>query len=831
MPASSATLLAFATSPTSARIFSATAWLGRLPHQVWGLTVCALMLALGIALLDDYGVTADTLDFQRPLGEATLRQLAGEDALNQVTPYVDRFYGAVVEAPLRLVERILRLEDSRAIFVSRNLLTHLFFLVAGFAGYLLAFRLFGSRWLALFALLLFLLHPRIYAHSFFNSKDVPFLGMFMICLWLAHRAFGKGKAGAFALCGVAAGLLTNLRIMGLAFVAIVCFVRLLDVISAGSRRERCRNVANGLLFVLVAGVTYYATMPYLWEDPVERFAEMISLLSAHPTDPLQLFQGELVRASALPPIYLPAWFGITTPALALFLGAVGVAALFWRGVAARVFPLATSSASVDEGPSPSNTRLRFKFLVLACFVLPVLAVVVLRPTLYDDWRHSYFLWAPFVLLATSGLHTLIECVRRLGSPSRIPVAVASGLAALGLVAIAVELVRLHPHQHLYFNVLANRPSAALPLHQRFPVEDSFGLTQGYAYLLEELDLEEPGRERDATINIRPRTKPRRTAPHLAWLGDPVPRHLELFSDAERQRFRFDPNVDPDFHVSRGGGGNSPAPPIAPFAPVLYERRLYGHPIVRVTTPDLARVDQATANTYRATFRTVTSGTPALGGAVDVYRSETAVTWVKEACPPGELNNTMNITVVPLDTTRFRTFTRRTNGVRVGAACLWQTTLPDYPVAKLHFHQIGRLVSDTYLEERRHLRTALADTPPVARSTFDVYLDDRTLIYLKTPCAKTDTEASFFVHIQPADARDLPNHRRRHGFDAQDFRWDSVNPQWRTALGDIFDGSCLATWGLPDYPIASIATGQYHAGEGDLWRVDFNWRKVVLPTLD
>ena len=818
MPASSVTSPASPTSSISARISSATVWFGRLPHQVWGLTVCVLMLVLGIALLDDYGVTADTIDAQRPLGEATLRQLAGEDALSQVTPYEDRYYGAVVEAPLRLVERILGLEDSRAIFLSRNLLTHLFFLAAGFAGYLLVFRLFGNRWLALFTLLLFLLHPRIYAHSFFNSKDVPFLGMFMICLWLVHRAFGKGTVGAFALCGLAAGLLTNLRIMGLALVAIVFFVRLLDIIPAGGWGQRRRIVASALLFVLASSVTYYATMPYLWGDPLERFAEMISLLSAHPTDPLQLFQGELVRASALPLSYLPVWFGITTPPLALLLGAVGLAALLWRGVAGLFFPLAT----VGEGTSPSNTRLRFEFLVLACFVLPVLAVVVLRPTLYDDWRHSYFLWAPFVLLAVSGLHTLIGCVRELGSPSRIPVAVATGLVALGLAAIAVELVRLHPHQHLYFNVLANGPGAAVPLHQRFPVMDIFGLKQGYAHLLDGID---------ATINIRPRTKPRRTVAHLARLGDPAPRHLELFSDAERQHFRFDPNVDPDFHVSRGGGGNSPAPPVAPFAPVLYERRLYGHPIVRVTTPDLSRVDQTTANTFRATYRTVTSSAPTLSGAVDVYRSEAVITWVMEACPPGELNNTMNMTVVPLDTTRFRTFTRRTNGVRVGAACLWQASLPDYPIAKLHFHHIGRLVSDAYLEGRRRLRTALADTPPVARSTFDVYLDDRTLIYLKTPCAKADTEASFFVHIQPADERDLPNHRRQHGFDAQDFRWDSVNPQWRTALGDIFDGSCLATWVLPAYPIASIATGQYRAGEGDLWRVDFNWRKAALPTLD
>ena len=38
--------------------------------------------------------------------------------------------------------------------------------------------------------------------------------------------------------------------------------------------------------------------------------------------------------------------------------------------------------------------------------------------------------------------------------------------------------------------------------------------------------------------------------------------------------------------------------------------------------------------------------------------------------------------------------------------------------------------------------------PVIRSTFDLYLTENRLTYVKAPCARADTEARFFLHIIP-----------------------------------------------------------------------------------
>ena len=771
-----------------------------------GLAVCALALLVGIATLDDHGVKGDVFLTQYALAEATLQYLAGDtDAFEALAVYHDRFYGAIFEVPLLLVERALGLDDSRSVFLARHLLTHLFFLATGFVGYLLACRLLRSRTLALFALALFLLHPRIYAHSFFNSTDVPFLGLFMICLWLAARAFGgggrergewaAGTLGAFALCGVMAGLLVGLRVMGLVFVAVVvaaCICDLCKHWTRGEKNGRRRTLARTAVFLASAVLAYYASMPYLWADPLGRFAELLTTLTQHPNRVFEVFQGDLVFSAALPAHYVPVWFGVTTPLLALLLGAIGVASLAWRG-AARPSALLR------------NTPLRFELLLAACIALPLLAIVVLRPVMYDHWRHMYFLWAPFVLLAAFGLRALVDACRRLPLSSRRVDLTVYGLVALGLAAVVVQMARLHPHQHLYFNALATAPRDSVPLYKRYRMFNHRSMVKaGYTHIVDE--------HPNAVVNL---------PAHLGWGQQisfgAVPRHLELFPRHERRRVAFDPNADPDFYILPQRATAQSLMIDAPdafFPPVLRERRIYGSALLRVATPDLSRVGKATAAAYRALYRKATAGTPVIDGYFDIYRIESAVVLAREDCAPIDLHESPRMTVYPAETAPpskvggFRVYTQALYGVRVGAACLWWTPLPAHPVAQIRIHGLGRLEPDAYLDEPRTRYAALATKAPAVRSTFDVYWSDEVLAYVKTPCAAADVEAPFFLHVVPAYTSD------RHDFENLDFQWHRID-------GEIFDDVCLAERKLPDYSIARIATGQFTPGGTALWRVEIS----------
>ena len=302
------------------------------PHWVWPLAVVAGFLAVGVTVLDDYVITSDAVFYQRPLAIKTLDFALGDaDALP--TDH-NKFYGAAFEVLPLLVERLAGLDDTRSIYLTRHLMTHLFFLVGGFCCYLLAYRMTGSRLLGLFAMLLFLLHPRMYGHSFFNSKDLPFLSMFMITLLGIHWAFRRGTIGAFLLCGAAVGILVNLRIMGVMLLPAVLIMRACDLYFAGSGAERRRVMVSGAAFALAAAGIYYASMPYLWADPLERFGELLATLSRHPTHFYELFQGRYVHSADLPAQYLPVWIGITTPPWALLLAGLGATGICWQALSA-----------------------------------------------------------------------------------------------------------------------------------------------------------------------------------------------------------------------------------------------------------------------------------------------------------------------------------------------------------------------------------------------------------------------------------------------------------------------------------------------------------------
>ncbi len=106
--------------------------------------------------------------------------------------------------------------------------------------------------------------------------------------------------------------------------------------------------------------------------------------------------------------------------------------------------------------------------------------------------------------------------------------------------------------------------------------------------------------------------------------------------------------------------------------------------------------------------------------------------------------------------------------------------------------------------RSHYEALVAGEPAV-RADFDISLSENTLVYVKEPCARADTEAMFFLHLYPVDVNDLPDHRQQHGFDNLDFNF--------AGRGVIFGGRCLATVALPEYDIARISTGQYVRVEG------------------
>ena len=766
--------------------------------------VLAVFALAGVAVVDDFGVSWDE-ELARTYAPRVIDYVLG---VRDLPDDWNRYYGVVVEMPLFLVERLLGLTDSRAIYLSRHLLTHLFFLAGGIFCYLLVYRLFGDRWLALFALLLFLLHPRLYPHSFYNSKDVPFLALFMIALYLLERALRRDTAAAFALCGVGVGVLVNLRVMGIMLPAAVAGLLALDLLQARGWAARLRVLAAAGAFVLAAAGTLYAVSPHLWRDP-RVIVDVVATMAGGLARIITLFQGEPVRWPWIPPHYLPTWMAITTPPATLLLSLIGVAAVVRRGIA-RPRDVA------------ANTGVRFAWLLLACLALPVAAIATLRSNIYNGWRHVYFLYAPLCLLAVYGLRALLSVARR---PGRGVWLTRGGyaLAAAALAAMAVDVVRLHPHQQAYFNFLVDRRTPER-LNTRYAV--LYWATE-YREALEFLLERYP----DDTLYVdRTFYLDRHVLRNRAALPPEARRRILIADEAGRPA---------DFFIATNYRHFGRAEP--PFGPILHSLRIYHNTVMAVTAVDLSLVDQATADRYRATYRETVAGEPLFRSEFDLYLDGRTLTYVKESCAPEDTMHQFLLRAAPVAGGALPVIRRRGGwdplsfrfghyGVRFDGRCLIRRILPDYPIRALG---VGRWLPETgdLLEATIDLRAgepavsrfwqahravaAGERGAPGARARFDFYLDETgsTLTYHREPCQPADLRARFFLHLFPAEAAELAAGRRQSGFANHDFDY--------AEHGALLGAACVALVPLPAYQggIARIRTGQFISGQGQLWSAE------------
>ncbi len=643
---------------------------GRIRFHRLALSVWALFLIAGLAIVDDYGVSWDT-GVQRGIALTTLNYILPDNS-DRLQRFADRFYGAAFELPLFLLtERILGLEDPRHVYLTRHVLTHLFFLLGGICCYLLAWRLSSDRLAALLVMLLFLLSPRLYAHSFFNSKDAPFASAFVMALLVVSRAFDRDSLGAYRWGGMAVGLLINLRIMGVVLFAVVLLFRAWAWFRAGGGATRRRIVATTSAFALWGVLVLFISLPYLWGDPAGRLSEYWTVLADHPVAQRELFRGQAFSGAALPWDYVLHWFAISQPPVTLLLGLLGLVAL---GLAAK--GVVRCGADAGPGRGLGAAELRFGVLLATCFALPLVAFALLRPTTLDSWRHFYFLHGPFCLLATFALMGLRQLPAR-GARKGWLGGAACGLTAAGLCVAALEMAQIHPYQYLYFNFLADRKTPE-GLRERYETDYWFLMfRQGYEHILKQTPA--------STINMRPR----------APAG--INRNVWILPAAARNRFTHDPARDPDFYLARNSGIPPPGVLKDSFPPVLHRFKVYNNTMMTVSTPDLSRVDPAVAEAYRALHRAATAGEPvARESGYEVHRHGSRLVWVKEACEPGALMSPFRLRFYPADATRLPAqrqkrdyFRLRTSGARFDDKCLGAARLPNFALARVRLGQPGK----------------------------------------------------------------------------------------------------------------------------------------------
>ncbi len=233
--------------------------------------------------------------------------------------------------------------------------------------------------------------------------------------------------------------------------------------------------------------------------------------------------------------------------------------------------------------------------------------------------------------------------------------------------------------------------------------------------------------------------------------------------------------------------------------------------------------------------------PIISSKYDVYWPEQtgALIYLNRSCDPGsEANTRFFLHIYPADPTDLpeadQPAGHQTQQIRSrilshhkgGRDCMNNFALPDYDIDRIVIGQytpyMGIQWATGYRPDDPDSVTRLhpydpdahrpysfyyqiaADEEPLISSVFNMHLaslHEPTLIYTKEPCTRQDTRTPFFLHITPENPDDLPEDRRQLGFDNHDFRFNDQ--------GARHQGRCLALVPIPDYPIASIRTGQFN----------------------
>jgi hypothetical protein len=416
----------------------------------------AVFLLIGLFVFKDYGVSWDevpTREFGVMNVEHAVPDAHALDSLRAVKgPAYERF-GPLFEIVLVRAEKLLTPESPRATFLLRHLLTFLTFFLGVVFFHRLCRRRFGSG-IALLAAVCLVTSPQLFSHAFYNTKDISFLTAFAAAMLTLDTMLSRSTWRTMLVHAVTTTVLMGTRVIGL-------FAVLLTGAAAIARRPTLRTLLQLLGYGIVVAMLLPLVWPVLRIDPLGIVKDAVLGSTSNPYTKTDLFRGQLIPANALPSDYVPTWILITTPLV--------VSSLFFVGLCRAAVSIVKQPKEYFLGEGQRDV------IVLCWFFLPVMGTMILRPIMYDAWRHLFFVYPALVYIAAIGMESVATyATARVGEARRRTVAaVLTSAMLLSLAPVVAFMVTNHPFEHLYFNQFAGRDMAEIK--QRFEL-DYWGLS-------------------------------------------------------------------------------------------------------------------------------------------------------------------------------------------------------------------------------------------------------------------------------------------------------------------------------------------------------------------
>ncbi len=477
-----------------------------------GYFILAVYFFISLFIWDDYGVSWDE-DIQMHHGRVSALEICNtfdwecktlreEKDLKPLQEYRQKYYGTFFQLLAIGVDHWNGADTFSKRIRNRHFLGFLIFFLGAccFHGLL---RLRFGDWLALIGTLIFLTHPRIFAHSYYNPKDTLFLSMYWVCFYCFFLYLKKMRWWYLLGLGISTAIAINMRVPGI-IIPLLC-IGAITVFSGIEWKEKGIGV---LLYVLSTFLGMFMIWPLLWTDTFPNLIAAFTEFSQFPWQNTLLYWGGYVMSDKMPWHYALSWITVTMPPLYLVLILAGFGLMGYQFVKHFKQVFTEKTVLMDS-------------LILGAVIGPYLAVVLLDSVIYGAWRHLFFIWGGLVYMGVFAVQYLSE------RPIRRSSTIINGLTSLAILWACIILFRTHPHQNVYFNSLVDTPM------DRFE-QDYWGLSmkQGMEHLLTIIPEDKVSKvyayDFPAWSNYLAIPKEKRTHLKFAWNEDEADYFIDMY---------------------------------------------------------------------------------------------------------------------------------------------------------------------------------------------------------------------------------------------------------------------------------------------------------------
>ncbi len=307
--------------------------------------------------------------------------------------------------------------------------------------------------------------------------------MFIISIYFFYNFFKKKSLYNTICLGLSLALLTSVRSIGFYFLIILflfMFAELLD------KKVKPRAAIKLFLYLFIFYFLFlYLFWPFLWESPLKNFLYSLNSFSDYDWRGQVFYFGKFYEANSLPWHYIPVWVLGTISVPFSFLIVISILFLI-----VRFTKRALNIDSLGKRTTFWNSRLELTLLFNLLLVLsPVILIILKNSTLYNGWRHLFFILPSLIILCLG----LIYYAKIIFKKNKFLIICINLLIVSIFLNNSVNLIKLHPYQNVYFNFFLEKKA-----NKNFDI-DYWGLSNKDA--LKKISLKNEGITKVAVLGL------------------------------------------------------------------------------------------------------------------------------------------------------------------------------------------------------------------------------------------------------------------------------------------------------------------------------------------